>query len=81
MRRGAAVSGETERSRFSSGRDVSFVRLRPERVLEVRYDQMEGMRFRHTAQFERWRPDRDARSCTFEQLVYPVAYDLASVLS
>lgn len=77
---GAAVTGETERSRFSSGKDVSFVRLRPERVLEVRYDQMEGMRFRHTAQFERWRPDREARSCTFEQLDRPIAYDLANVL-
>jgi ATP-dependent DNA ligase len=60
---------------------VSFIRLRPERVLEVRYDQMEGMRFRHTAQFERWRPDRDPASCTFEQLERPVAYDLANVLS
>ena len=78
---GSAVTGETERSRFSSGKDVSFVRLRPERVLEVRYDQMEGMRFRHTAQFERWRPDRDARSCTFEQLERPIAYDLGDVLS
>ena len=78
---GVAVTGATERSRFSSGKDVSFVRLRPERVLEVRYDQMEGMRFRHTAQFERWRPDRDARSCTFEQLERPIAYDLGDVLS
>ncbi|WP_025156990.1 ATP-dependent DNA ligase [Leifsonia aquatica] len=77
---GAAVTGETDRSRFSSGKDVSFVRLRPERVLEVRYDQMEGMRFRHTAQFERWRPDREARSCTFDQLDRPVAYDLGEVL-
>ena len=78
---GAAVTGETERSRFSSGKDVSFVRLRPERVLEVRYDQMEGMRFRHTAQFERWRPDREPHSCTFEQLDRPVAYDLGDVLT
>ncbi|MFF1877775.1 ATP-dependent DNA ligase [Leifsonia sp. NPDC058230] len=78
---GNAAKGETERSRFSSGKDVSFIRLRPERVLEVRYDQMEGMRFRHTAQFERWRPDREAASCTFEQLERPVAYDLADVLS
>jgi ATP-dependent DNA ligase len=78
---GNAVTGETDRSRFSSGKDVSFVRLRPERVLEVRYDQMEGMRFRHTAQFERWRPDRDARSCTFEQLDRPIAYDLGDVLT
>ncbi|SEH72566.1 MULTISPECIES: ATP-dependent DNA ligase [unclassified Leifsonia] len=78
---GEAVTGETDRSRFSSGKDVSFVRLRPERVLEVRYDQMEGMRFRHTAQFERWRPDREAASCTFDQLDRPIAYDLADVLT
>ncbi|WP_431246985.1 ATP-dependent DNA ligase [Leifsonia xyli] len=78
---GAAVTGETDRSRFSGSKDVSFVRLRPERVLEVRYDQMEGMRFRHTAQFERWRPDREARSCTFEQLDRPIAYDLGDVLT
>jgi ATP-dependent DNA ligase len=78
---GNAATGATERSRFSSSKDVSFIRLRPERVLEVRYDQMEGMRFRHTAQFERWRPDRDPASCTFEQLERPLAYDLADVLS
>jgi len=77
---GEAVTGETERSRFSSGKDVSFVRLDPGRVVEVRYDQMEGDRFRHTVQFDRWRPDRDARSCTFAQLEIPVAYDLSRVL-
>jgi ATP-dependent DNA ligase len=77
---GDVVRGETERSRFSSGKDVSFVRLEPSRVIEVRYDQMEGDRFRHTVQFDRWRPDRDARSCTFEQLEIPVAYDLSKVL-
>jgi len=73
--------GEGERSRFSGSRDMSFVRLRPERVLEVKYDQMEGDRFRHTVQFLRWRPDRDARSCTFEQLEVPAGYDLAEVLA
>jgi ATP-dependent DNA ligase len=78
---GALVTGEGERSRFSSGKDVSFVRLRPERVLEVRYDQLEGARFRHTVQFERWRPDREARSCTFDQLEKPIAYDLSRVLA
>lgn len=78
--KGDIVTGETDRSRFSSGKDVSFVRLEPTRVIEVRYDQMEGMRFRHTAQFERWRPDRDARSCTFDQLDRPIAYDLSQVL-
>lgn len=78
---GRPVTGDGEKSRFSSGRDTSFVRLSPERVLEVRYDQMEGARFRHTVQFERWRPDRDARSCGFEQLEVPAAYDLHDVLS
>ncbi|WP_394685723.1 ATP-dependent DNA ligase [uncultured Microbacterium sp.] len=77
---GAAVTGETDRSRFSASKDVSFVRLRPERVLEVRYDQLEGMRFRHTVQFDRWRPDRDARSCTFAQLETVSSYDLGDVL-
>lgn len=73
--------GETDRSRFSSSRDVSFVRLEPTVVVEVKYDQMEGRRFRHTAQFLRWRPDRDARSCTFDQLERPIAYDLGDVLA
>lgn len=77
---GAPVHGEGERTRFSAGKDVSFVRLRPELVAEVRYDQMEGARFRHTVQFDRWRPDREARSCTFEQLELPAAYDLSRVL-
>jgi ATP-dependent DNA ligase len=77
---GDVVKGETERSRFSAAKDVSYVRLQPTRVMEVRYDQMEGSRFRHTAQFFRWRPDRDARSCTFDQLERPIAYDLSRVL-
>jgi ATP-dependent DNA ligase len=78
---GEILTGERERNRFSSGKDVSFVRLRPTLVAEVRYDQMEGRRFRHTAQFERWRPDREAQSCTFDQLEAPVAYDLSRVLA
>lgn len=78
---GEALRGEGEPSRFQSGRaDSSFVKLRPERVLEVRYDQLEGWRFRHTVQFERWRPDRDPRSCTYEQLETVAAYDLSDVL-
>lgn len=77
---GEAATGETERSRFTGSKDVSFVRLRPEKVLEVRYDQLEGWRFRHTVQFERWRPDRDARSCTYDQLETVSAYDLGDVL-
>ncbi|WGW13222.1 ATP-dependent DNA ligase [Saxibacter everestensis] len=77
---GDIVRGETEKNRFSSNKDTSYVRLRPDRVAEVRYDQMEGARFRHTAQFSRWRPDRDARSCGFDQLERPIAYDLSRVL-
>lgn len=67
-------------SRWNAGKDLSFVPLRPERVVEVRYDHMEGERFRHTAQFNRWRPDRDARSCTFEQLERPVTFSLGDIV-
>jgi ATP-dependent DNA ligase len=68
-------------SRWSAGKDLSFTPLRPERVLEVKYDAMEGRRFRHTAHFKRWRPDRDPESCGYEQLEQPVSYDLTKVLS
>jgi len=68
-------------SRWSAGKDLSFTALRPERVLEVAYDHMEGNRFRHTAQFRRWRPDRDPRSCGYAQLEEPVSYDLGRVLT
>ncbi len=67
-------------SRWSQGKDLSFTPLRPERVLEVGYEHMEGRRFRHTAQFKRWRPDRDPESCGYAQLDEPVSYNLASVL-
>jgi ATP-dependent DNA ligase len=49
-------------------------------VVEVKYDHMEGNRFRHTAQFVRWRDDRTPESCTYEQLEEPVSFDLADVL-
>ena len=69
-----------EGSRWNAGKDLSFVPLRPERVVEVRYDHMEGRRFRHTTQFARWRPDREPRSCTYDQLEEPVKYDLTEIL-
>ena len=72
------TSGAT--SRWNAGKDLSFTPLAPERVVEVKYDHMEGVRFRHTAQFVRWRDDRDPRSCTYEQLEEPVSFDLADVL-
>ncbi|HSJ51186.1 MAG TPA: ATP-dependent DNA ligase [Actinomycetota bacterium] len=76
---GTRTPRSSEFSRWSHGKDLTFVPLRPERVVEVRYDHLEGRRFRHTAQFVRWRPDRDPRSCTFDQLDEPVSYDLAEV--
>jgi ATP-dependent DNA ligase len=68
-------------SRWSGKKDLSWVPLRPERVAEVAYDHMEnGARFRHTARFRRWRPDRAAESCTYAQLEEPVRYDLTEIL-
>jgi ATP-dependent DNA ligase len=77
---GVAVKGATDRSRFSGNKDVSFVRLRPERVVEVKFDQMEGARFRHTVTFLRWRPDREPESCSAAQVDRAIAYDLDAVL-
>ncbi|MFE4175604.1 ATP-dependent DNA ligase [Streptomyces sp. NPDC056909] len=68
-------------SRWSGTKDLSWLALRPERVCEVAYDHMEGDRFRHTARFRRWRPDRTPESCTYAQLEEPVRYDLAEVLA
>ncbi|MCN9241577.1 ATP-dependent DNA ligase [Streptomyces sp. RY43-2] len=68
-------------SRWSGKKDLSWVPLRPERVAEVAYDHMEnGVRFRHTARFRRWRPDRAPESCTHAQLEEPVRYDLKEIL-
>ena len=72
---------EAETSRWNAGKDLSFIPLRPERVVEVRYEHMEGTRFRHTAQFARWRPDREPQSCGFAQLEEPVRFNLADVLA
>jgi len=69
-----------EPSRWNRDKDLSFVPLRPELVAEVGYDHMEGTRFRHTVQWKRWRPDRDAASCGFAQLEVPVRFDLGAVL-
>ncbi len=78
---GTRTPREAEHSRWNAQKDLSFVPLRPERVVEVRYDHMEGARFRHTTQFKRWRPDRDPASCTYAQLERPVRFDLAEVLT
>jgi ATP-dependent DNA ligase len=77
---GTVTPRNAEGSRWSVGKDLSFTPLRPELVVEVRYEHMEGARFRHTAQFNRWRPDRDPQSCTYEQLEEPVSFDLEKIL-
>jgi ATP-dependent DNA ligase len=55
-------------SRWNAKKDMSFVALRPERVAEVAFDQMQGDRFRHAAKFVHWRPDREPSSCRYDQL-------------
>jgi ATP-dependent DNA ligase len=78
---GTRTPRKAEASRWNAGKDLSFVPLRPERVVEVRYDHMEGVRFRHTAQFVRWRPDREPQSCRYDQLEEPVSFNLGEILS
>ncbi len=64
------------KSRWSGGKDLSWELLRPELVVEVAYEHMQGGRFRHMAQFRRWRPDRDPRTCTYAQLIYASPFRL-----
>ena len=66
-------------SRWSAGKDLSWEPLRIERVCEVKYDHMQGDRFRHAATFLRWRDDKLPKDCTYEQLEVTPAYELASV--
>ncbi|HEX2149690.1 MAG TPA: ATP-dependent DNA ligase [Actinomycetota bacterium] len=68
------------KNRWNANKDMSWEPLKPELVVEVAYDYMEGSRFRHVAQFRRWRPDREPRSCTFDQLERPASFNLADVL-
>jgi ATP-dependent DNA ligase len=68
-------------SRWTGKKDLSWQPLRPDLVVEVGYESMEGDRFRHTAQFKRWRPDRTPESCTYAQLERPVRVDVTEVLA
>jgi ATP-dependent DNA ligase len=68
-------------SRWSSGKDLSWEPLRPELVIEVAYDHMQGDRFRHTAQFRRWRTDKKPRDCTYEQLEVVPPQELATIFA
>ena len=66
-------------SRWNNKKDLSFELLRPELVVEVAYDQLQGDRFRHAGQLSRFRPDRDPRSCSYSQLETVVPAELAGV--
>ena len=66
-------------SRWSAGKDLSWEPLRIERVCEVKYDHMQGDRFRHAATFQRWRPDKPPRDCTYAQLEVTPAFELSAV--
>jgi ATP-dependent DNA ligase len=71
---GQRLPGAT--SRWNRGKDLSWEPLRPERVCEVAYDHMQGSRFRHAAQFLRWRPDKRPEDCRYDQLEITPAYEL-----
>lgn len=66
-------------SRWTGTRSMEWEALRPERVVEVGYDHMEGNRFRHATTFKRWRPDREPESCTYSQLDEPVPSVLSDI--
>jgi ATP-dependent DNA ligase len=68
-------------SRWSQGKDLSWEPLRPELVVEVAYDHMQGNRFRHTAQFRRWRTDKKPSDCTYDQLEVVPPEELATIFA
>ena len=75
--KGQRLPGAT--SRWNRGKDLSWEPLRPERVCEVSYDHMQGTRFRHAAQFARWRPDKRPEDCRYDQLEVTPPYELERV--
>ena len=80
---GAADAGGTRlpgaTSRWNRGRDLSWEPLRPERVVEVAYDHLQGDRFRHGTTFVRWRTDRRPEDCRYDQLEETAAYELSDI--
>jgi ATP-dependent DNA ligase len=82
----AGAAGESSRmpgaqSRWSSGKDLSWEPLRIERVAEVKYDHMQGDRFRHAPIFLRWRPDKRPQDCRYDQLEVTRPYELERIFS
>jgi ATP-dependent DNA ligase len=74
---GQRVPGAT--SRWNRGRDLSWEPLRPERVVEVAFDHLQGTRFRHATTFVRWRPDRQPSDCRYDQIAETPAYELSAI--
>jgi len=68
-------------SRWNRGKDLSWEPLRIERVVEVAYDHMQGDRFRHPAQFRRWRPDKSPPDCRYDQLEATAPYELVEIFN
>jgi ATP-dependent DNA ligase len=68
-------------SRWSAGKDLSWDALRPELVVEVAYEHMQGSRFRHMSQFRRWRPDKSPGDCTYAQLEVVPAQELMEIFA
>jgi len=79
LRTGEPPRSPEERSRWSAGKDLTWEPLRPERVCEVKFDHMQGDRFRHAAVFLRWRPDKPPEDCRYDQLEVAAPYELAKV--
>ena len=85
--RACSRSGEAEhrmpggQSRWSQGKDLSWEPLRPELVVEVAYEHMQGSRFRHMAQFRRWRTDKKPSDCTYAQLEVVPPQELAAIFA
>ena len=77
---GEGVRRPGAESRWSGGKDLSWVPVLPGVVVEVSYDQLTAGRFRHATRFERWRPDKDAEQCTMDQLERPGGAGFASVI-
>ncbi len=68
-------------SRWSAGKDLSWQALRPERVCEVKYDHLQGDRFRHATTFLRWRPDKPPERCRYDQLEVVPPYALKRIFA
>jgi ATP-dependent DNA ligase len=70
-----------QESRWSAGKDLTWIPVEPGVVVQVSYDQLENGRFRHATRFERWRPDKPAEECTMDQLVRPEGVGFSQVVS